>query len=447
MDQWDFLLPLFEGRGAWDLFIQQHGPHRQGLSFIVEAWMLQASGWDARYESLWVAAVLLAATVLALRLKWRFTGTIEFRDAWIPVMGLSLGQFETVLSTPNASVGIFPLLLILLAAHVWLIRDPAFRYGLAGAIAFALTFTGFGLIAAIVVACALAAAIVRHGLQRETESAWFAAGGLAIAGVGWIAFFNDYVFMPAVEGFRFPWTPWTDYLRLAALLFILPTGEAGERWPHYLLGALLMTFVLLIAAAITRAWARRTASPKDDVLMLLMGSGLSFVVATAIGRIPLGVLAAATPRYLTLMFPMWLALYLGAAECRRRAVYAAAGVCLCTIAVAPYIWMLDRPLREWPGTIGMTNSHLWAMTHYGTSKAAWANAYLATGSVDAAQAAVPATMHPNPAASNFDSKLRFLRERKLSFFSGRPGRCDYLPWMADDAFLNQALGSSRRACR
>jgi hypothetical protein len=447
MDQWDFLLPLFDGKGAWARFVQQHGPHRQGLSFILEGWILEATAWDVRYESLWIAAVLLVATLLALRLKWKMTGGLTLLDGWIPVMGLSLGQFETVLSTPNASVGAFPLALILLTANIWLGPNPAIRYLSAGAFAFALTFTGFGIVGSVVIAVLIVASIIRHAFKRDHESAWFAVGGLLLAGAGWIRFLSDYVFMPAVEGFRFPWTPWTDYVRFITLMLILPTGEAGERWPHYVLGGTLAVVIVLAAAGIVRAWVKRGASLKNDVLMLLMGSGLAFVVATAIGRVPLGLAGATAPRYLTLMVPMWLALYLGADVWRRRWVAAAATACVWILALGPYVSMVRRPLQEWPGTLGMTDNQLYATMLYGTGKAEWANVYLRTGRWDAAQAAVEVTLYPDPVASNFDRKLRFLRERKLSFFSGQPARCDYLPWLADAAFLNQALGSNRRECR
>jgi hypothetical protein len=447
MDQWDFLLPLFNGGGWWDRFAQQHGPHRQGLSFLITSWILEATRWDARYDSVWIATALFAAALLALRLKWKMTGAIRWADAWIPILVLSLAQFETVLSTPNASVGVFPLALILLAANVWLAPTSAARYLPAGAIAFALTFTGFGMFGAVALAVLLASRIVRDGIRRDHEAAWMAVGGLAIAVAGWIAFFDGYVFTPAVEGFRFPWTPWTDYLRFIVLMLVLPTGEIGDRWPHYLLGTALALAILVSLALVVSNWGRRDASPRDDVVMLLMGSGVSFVIATAIGRVSLGILGGTTPRYVTLMCPIWLGLFLAAATARRRRVYVATSVCVWILALAPYIGLPRRPVTLWPGTLGLTEGQVETVTLYGTSKAGWARTYLDTGSWEAAQAAVPATMHPDPVNSKLEEKLRFLRDRRLSFFSEPRERCDYLPWLADEAFLNRALGSSRPACR
>jgi hypothetical protein len=140
-------------------------------------------------------------------------GPLGLRDAWIPVLCLSLGQFETVLTTPNASHSVLPLALILLAANVWLSPRPVVRYLGAGTAAVVLIFTGFGLFAGGVLAFLLGARIVRHALAREYREMWLATAGFMAVGVGWVGFARGYTFMPAVEGFRFPWTPWTDYLR------------------------------------------------------------------------------------------------------------------------------------------------------------------------------------------------------------------------------------------
>jgi hypothetical protein len=50
-DQWDFLRPLFEGRGPWSCFFYQHGPHRQGLGGLVDWYLFNATGWDVRAEA------------------------------------------------------------------------------------------------------------------------------------------------------------------------------------------------------------------------------------------------------------------------------------------------------------------------------------------------------------------------------------------------------------
>ena len=445
MDQWDFFLPLFNGEGWWARFIQQQGPVREGLGFVISGWILEATKWDVRYDSVWSATVLLAATVLALRLKSKMAGPIQFRDAWIPVLCLSLGQFETVVTISHVSHSILPLALILLGANVWLSPQPAVRYLGAAAIAVVLTFTAFGIFAGAVIPVLLAADVIRHARAREYRAMWLAIAGFATVAVGLVQFSRGYTFMPAIEGFRFPWTPWTDYVRFIVLMLTLPTWHVGASAPHYRMGVALALVAGVAAARIAWAWARRRKSLNDDVLVLLMGSGLLYIATTAVGRIPLGVTAGAASRYLSLMFPIWLAVYLAAGSSRLARPIAA--VCVWLLALAPYPEMARRPVTEWPGTAGLTGDVLVVMKSFGMSKSAWAEVYLATGSWEAAQAAVIQPIHPNPAWSRFDDKLRFLRAHKLSFLSGDPGQRDYLPWLANQNFSCEALRTSPPRCR
>ena len=440
MDQWDFFHPMLYGGGLWDRFVYQHGPVREGLGFVITGWILEATNLDVRYDSIWIATLLVAATVFALRLKSKMSGPLRFRDAWIPLLFLSLGQFETVVLTPNASHSVLPLALILLAANVWLSPQPAIRYPVSVAIAFALTFTGFGLFAGGMITVLLASSAVQHASRREYSTMWLAAAGLAVTIAGWVLFSRQYTFQPAVEGFRFPWTPWTDYLRFLALMINLPTWHLGASGPHYRMGGVLAFVLVAATVRIAWVWFKRRPSLKDDVLVLLMGSGLLFIIMTAVGRISLGVTGGEASRYLSLMLPAWLAVYL-AAESSRLARPIAVG-CVWFLAFAPYIEMGRRPATEWPGTFGLTDGPLDVMKDYGSAKAAWADVYFATGSWKAAHAVSP--IFPNPEATRFDEKLGILRERRLSLFSGDPGRRDYLPWLADDTFGCRAL---RADCR
>jgi hypothetical protein len=445
MDQWDYLNPLFNGETWWARALQQQGPVREGLGLIVTGWILQATAWDVRYDSLWGATILLAATLLAVRVKWKMTGTIGFADIWIPVAFLSLGQFETVVSVPNTSHSVLPLALILLAANVWLSRRSAFRYLTTAIIGSFLVFTGFGLFAGAIIGVLLGVRALRHALAREYSGALYAASGFAAVALGWIRFSDGYVFQPAIEGFRFPWTPWTDYIRFIVLMLNLPTGHIGMSSRFYVRGTVLGIIVLVAALSIGWAWLKRRPSTNDDVQVLLMGSSLLFIVTTAFGRVPLGVTAGTASRYVSLMLPMWLAVYLTSAMSYRRSLPAVT-VLIAVLTVMPYSTMQARPVAEWAGTLGMMDWQHDVMVFFGVNKVAWADNYLQNGTWQAAQAAVLQPLHPNPAASGFDQKLQFLREHRLSFFASADRR-DYLPWLADDRFTCPASGSSPHVCR
>lgn len=435
-DQWDFLNPLFYGGSIWDLFRYQHGPHRQGLGFVITAGWLHLSHWDARWDSLWIVALLSIAAALALRLKREFTGRLTLADIWIPLVGLSLGQFESFLFTPNASHSAFPLALLLAVANLWLSPRPSVRFLAGGCGAFALAFTGFGLFGAVVLTFLLAAAALRHAVQKEFRLAALAGAGFAIAAIGWILFAKDYVFAPAVPGFRFPWSPWSDYPRFIVLMLAYAAALSEPAPGAYLAGGALALLASAAGLLVLWRWLHtRSPSPRHDVVLLLLGAGLLFVLNTAVGRVSLGVNGGMVSRYLTLVFPLWLGLGLADNITERRVLRFTALVALWFIALWPYRDTARRPLRQWPGTLGVTLGQYAEIDETTTAKAAWVDRYLETGSIDAAQAAVGDAIYPAPAATRLDEKLRFLRERHLSFFAAPSGADAFLPWLVAEKVI------------
>lgn len=442
MDQWDFFFHLFHGGGWWDRFVHQHGPVREGLGLVISGWVLEATDWDVRYDSVWGATSLLLATVFALRLKWKTTGALGLRDAWIPLLFLSLAQYETVLAVPQAAHSVVPLALTMLAANLWLSTRALVRYLGAAALAAILTFTGFGLFASAVVGALLAIHAVRRARARDYPGMALAAVGFGVVVTSWVRFSQGYLFQPAVDGFRFPWTPWTEYVRFVLVMLTLPLSGMGAGSRAYVSGTMLALVVAVATIRIAWTWVARRPSLNDDVLVLLMGSALLFSAATAVGRVPLGVAAATAPRYLSLMLPLWLAVYLTAAQSRRAAAGFAAAACVWLLALWPYASMVDRPLTEWPGTLGVTDAQVEAMETHGLNKAEWARVYLETGRWDSAQASVRVPIYPNPPATRLDEKLGLLRRRRLSFFAGQPERGDYLPWLAGETRVTRRCSDS-----
>lgn len=429
-DQWDFFGPLFNGGSGWELFKYQHGPHRQGLAFVLTSWIAHASNWDTRVESLWIVSLLSASCLLALRLKWRLTGTLRLSDAWMPVLGLSLGQFESFLVTPNASHSAFPLFLILTSANLWLVPRSSIRYVGAGLGAFCLVFTGFGIFAGVVLTCLLVADAIRHGIARRWQELIPAAIGISIAALGGVLFCSDYVFAPAIEGFRFPWTPLTDYLRFISLMLAYPAGLSGVSAGNYIVGGILASLILVCGLWALWLWLKSAdVQPHRDVIVLLLGSGVLFVCNAAVGRVPTGVAAGMASRYVTLMFPLWLGVYFLATTSRHRSLAIATGVAVWCVALFPYRDLSSRPLSLWPGTFGATQDQYAFFSHFAHGKMAWVDAYLKTGSAEQAQAATGPYIYPLPAATRMEEKLAFLRKHHLSFFAGSPGEEDFLPWM------------------
>jgi hypothetical protein len=64
-----------------------------------------------------------------------------------------------------------------------------------------------------------------HPAPRCERRVWLALAGLVVSAGGWALFMRGYVFQPAVENYRFPWTPASDYLRFISLMLNLSAGE------------------------------------------------------------------------------------------------------------------------------------------------------------------------------------------------------------------------------
>ena len=270
-DQWENVSATFPRRRVVASF---HAPERAGsggLGARHHRWILEATQWDVRYDSLWGASALLLAAVLAVRLKWKMTGAIGFRDAWIPLLCLSPGQFETVLVVGQPAHSVLPFALILLAANIWLSPNPTVKYLVGAVVAVMLTFTGFGLFAGAALTVLLVTRACRHALEGERRLMWLAVAGIALSAAGWVVFRRDYVFNPALGNFSWWWSPWTDYVRFIAPMLGLPLAAVGQPQLPYLAGSVLALVAGAAAIRIAWVWLKDRPSPRHDVLVTADG--------------------------------------------------------------------------------------------------------------------------------------------------------------------------------
>ncbi len=416
-DQWDFFNPLFAGDGWSALFHFQHGPHRQGLGFVMSSWVMAASDWDSRIESLWMVFLLAASVVLALGLKKRVAGKLSYADGSIPLLILALGQWGSVIEVPNASHSVFPLLLILLAAHAWLDERVMVRLPVTALLAVCAFFTGFAIFAGMVLSVFLAVALVRALWKKSREEIIAAAIGVAIVAAGWAAFSLGYRFDPASDGYRFPHEPLFDYVRFTALMLAHPAGWEGETTAAYLIGGLLLTVSLAIGALAGWRWLRGTGGRRDDVIVLLVGAGLAFAAFTAVGRIHLNIAAGMVSRYVTLLMPLWLGVYLWSVSEKRILARCTGVAVVLLIALAPFASLAKRPIAAWAGTAGLSDRASQALAHSTAGKMAWVSAVLRTDDFREADRLVGRNVHPWGESNNLDGKLHWLRERRLAFYA------------------------------
>ena len=126
------------------LFLQQHGPHRQGVGAWIMYFLLHGVGWDFRALSYLALAVIMAATAIFARAATR-QGAGPAVVALAVAMMMSLRGSELVTVTPNISHSLLPLLFAV-TIYVQLLRSSvSLRSELFMlSVAVVALFTGFG---------------------------------------------------------------------------------------------------------------------------------------------------------------------------------------------------------------------------------------------------------------------------------------------------------------
>jgi hypothetical protein len=318
-DQWALLLGLddgFQWGDVWRAFIWQHGPHRQGLSF---AWVLPVyhfSDWNVRLDSLAAAAEQLLAGALLLRLRRRL-----LPDAWLGwdmtllLVFWGVCTFETLLVATNASHSIFPLLLLMLLANVWLWPLSAARWVVLSVLILGLTFTGFGITALP----ALVAVLLLQAWRGAAPVRRQALTLLAACGLSLGLFLKDHVFEVAADGFQALRPNPLDYLNFVVAMFshFLVMLHRVPRWILFPVGLLLVGGMAWAALHSLRTLAATDSGQGDrsersfhEICAILIGCCLGFAFLTAYGRVQLGLDAATASRYTALLMPAMAGLLL-----------------------------------------------------------------------------------------------------------------------------------------
>ena len=429
-DQWDFCAPLFRDHTWLDLFTQQHGPHRQGLGFVFSAWVMEASAWDSRVESLWIASLLVVAAGLAVIWKWRVSGRFGWLDLWLPIAALAMRQYETVIVAPNASHSIFPLVLMLLAALVLTQPLTGWRWALLAVLGLVALFTGFGIFVWAGLGWVAGLRLLRAARDREGRRVAGPLLGVVglLAALGWFA--RGYVFNPASPGATFPHWPLTDYPEFVTLMLASRMDLATPTAAAYVAGAVML--ILGTAAGLHaswRLWRDPEPAPAYLAAAYLLAAGLGFAWFTASGRVHLGAEAGFAPRYTSLMLSFWLGLVAWAVAKGAWPWRIGAMVLGWAMVIAPWADLGKREWRDWPGTLGMSLQSRDALTRTQGTKAEWLLAWQESGANwRETERRAPLGIHPQPEAARLEERIEFMRERGLSFTATPGVAWAWLPW-------------------
>ena len=400
-DQWDLYNPFFKGGGIWDIFSFQHGPHRQGISFLITRVLAELSGWNVRWDAFAISFCMMGGAVLGLRLATRCGMKFGIGLAAVPLFFLNLRQYEGFVGASNLSHGAMPMFLFMLYCLTWFWENHAWRLVVLSLLSFILTFTGFGIFVAVLTPILLGIELLHAVRSKQNDRARWVIAALVASALSWFLFSRGYRFDPAVDGFRFPYEKPIEYLYFMGLMFTNFFGIPG----HGTLTISIGVFITLSLAVICGGHGWQILRAGIDgrrvsvVLFGLSAFALLYTMNTAVGRVFLGFEdAPAASRYVPLMVPAGLALLLQIGQIKNRKLNFGLGLflALCTAS----------------GTVMLHENDQKFVTWFRDGRQVWKETYLRTHNQAEADRAANFKVFPVPV----DARMTYLEKHKLNLF-------------------------------
>ncbi len=410
-DQWDFYPPAWTGAGFWDLFRQRHGPHRMGIAHVFSVILGNFTGWDIKVETYATVACFMISSVLALFLKYKISGKLNYLDALLVLLIMNFAQGEIFVAHSNFYMGPVPQLLILVFSLCWFVNSPWLRWGILSFLNFIILHTGYGMFLGFLTPIlALMSFIYFHKISVDRRSKLAALMGLGLSILSLVVFYSGYHFDAALACYKFPHPrPW-EYLSFLSFMFGRFAFEGSKGIP-FLLGLLLLGSVLYAAIQVFLNWFRqlkqssglKLGSGVIFALFSLMGFTLLYMMGAAVGRVCLGPASGSSSRYIPYLVPALVGAYIYfSAFCKiknfRKGFFIIFGV---TLIVGEFYWR-QRDYK----TFDM----------YSKGKKAWIACYLEKKNVDECDQAVEFKIYPIPHVTSLQEKMNLLEERGWSIF-------------------------------
>lgn len=405
-DQWDFYLPFFKDQDFWSIFTRQHGPHRQGAGFLITHILANLSNWNSRWDAFGTSFSLIAAAVAGFAITVKCGCRARFALPVVALVFFNLRQYEIFVGASNLSHGAIPVLLLMLYGLSWFVAAPVVRLALLSALTFLLIFTGFGIFAGLLTPLLVAIEAAHAFKDRQNLRASLALAALALTLVSWAIFVHGYKFAPAVDGFHFPHErPW-EYFYFTGLMLGNFYGIPGYYFPSIVVGLLITAGLTALCAQHGWQILRHGIDGRriSVVIFSLSAFALLYCFNTAVGRVCLGIEAAPqASRYVTLMIPAGLAVYLGLTRALPRQAFAM-GVF--------YVGLLCA------GTLVLRPSDWESIRWFHDGREAWKAAYLETHDELLANQRSKFQVYPIP--GKITERLKYLEEHRLNLFT--PGK-------------------------
>ncbi len=400
-DQWDFNdATLFEKHSLWEIFRWQYGPQRHGLGGVAMKLLEPSIQWDSRYEAFGIGAILVLVAVLALYLKIRLFGPVDYTDVIIPALFLTPAQFEVVIGATNPGWSAIPIALIMFYCLSWTIRSNPWKYVCVLLVNFFLIYTGYGIFVGILTPGLIA---IDYWKTRQPLS----IVGFFIAILSLISFFVGYRSIPGIGCFSV--VPSNPILYVVFMIYMLATaaGLKGSVWLALIVGMTILVAALFCLETTLKRLRNDEpgARKRDSIITLLVAFLLIFLLSTAYGRSCLGIGFALMPRYVTYTILGFYGLYLFSLSIARK------GHRTVCIAALFFLVLLSS---------ARMNSYDTQLANSITDgKRAWRDCYLRQHNVGQCDAISGFQVYPVEGREQLQQKLDFLERNHLNLFDGK----------------------------
>lgn len=408
LDQWGFYNAMFYDFSWFKTFIQQHGPHRQGLGFVLNRFIDGFTHWNTRYIAFTIGILVTLSGLVHLRIKKALYGPLHAYDAIIFLLILIPVAGGIYANTPNISHGAMPVFLLALFCWILQLRNSYLRITLLCLVNFNMMFTGFGLFLCAITPLLLLIEGVRFYWSKRKGEMLFTIFGILLSLLTIAAFFYDYHFMPAVDNFQFPYRPLRNYLYFVIYAFSNAVGLTGIGEARFLLGSIIVISVLIVLFINLRWVIRNMRSASDGdmikrlVILILTGFSLLFLANSAVGRVSLGLEASQASRYVVYITPALLGVYFHF-QLHNSLFHKALTVISSVILIGLFVHssIIQRPQFQ----------------RFTDIKTAWRDAYLQYEDVSKANDVSGVEVHPRPKEAKLQKKLDYLKENKLNLYA------------------------------
>jgi hypothetical protein len=341
-DEFCHLEILLGDRSYWlrGLF-WQHNEHRLPLPRAVYFVLMKATGFDFKAPCYFNAGCLTSATLALLVALRRARGHFVYADAFVPLVVMSAGQWENLLWGFQVQ---FILSTALVLAFLALAIDPRFptsptRVGLAGAIGVLLPLCGAnGVAFGPAVALFLGWLGVLGWRRREARR----PAVVALVGAVIVVVLVTAYFLTLTKAEHHPPAAPLAALKGVVEMFALTAGPFGRLaegptpigWPVF--GIVVLAILLPTAALILPRFRDPRRRVQGAALAAVALGCCGLAVGVGYGRAGLGAVLAVN-RYVTLMLPLAVAVYLAWALLAPRGV-GRLGTTALLVAAAACAW-------------------------------------------------------------------------------------------------------------